>query len=293
MKRTALLAPIFITLFVMAFVKIVMAAGSTMYPWPTDWSPGSLASWSQPLIASGSALPSPAIASTGDLIFLYDEPRTATGSGIWRRDTVDSVATWVQVGGPATDQGVKNHSGLTELDYNSSGHTGFANSAGSSTADFNSKDFNAYGIASVALDIYEKNSKLENKYAHIAGSSTQDFQANNLIASGTIVASGTWLSPLVTGGVGIFIAGNGFIGIGISTPTYVLHIEDVGTVKIESILAENIQSTYKSSYGTLGINGTKVDLPWQFGVSTASFWIESGLIVGYSTPLASEGYNGE
>jgi len=66
--------------FVLAVLAVAMlflplpgsGGGSTTYPWPTNWSLGGLASWSQPLIASGTSLPATSTADTGDLYVLVD-----------------------------------------------------------------------------------------------------------------------------------------------------------------------------------------------------------------------------
>lgn len=45
---------------------------SELYPPPTNWSLGGVSSWSQPLIASGAALPAVASGAEGDLFILAD-----------------------------------------------------------------------------------------------------------------------------------------------------------------------------------------------------------------------------
>lgn len=61
---------------VLAF-GICFGAGSDIYPWPTNWSLGGLASWSAPITASGAALPAVGSASAGDH-FIVDDGASAT-----------------------------------------------------------------------------------------------------------------------------------------------------------------------------------------------------------------------
>lgn len=59
-------------------------AGSELYPWPTSYSFGDLASWSQPLISSGTADPNVASASEGDLFLnTTDSALKRLESGAW------------------------------------------------------------------------------------------------------------------------------------------------------------------------------------------------------------------
>jgi hypothetical protein len=50
----------------------IWAGGSDIYPWPTNYSLGGLASWSQPLLASGSSVPLVASLTIGDLYVVSD-----------------------------------------------------------------------------------------------------------------------------------------------------------------------------------------------------------------------------
>jgi hypothetical protein len=100
------------------------AGGSTLYPWLTDYSFTGVSSWSQPLIASGTALPADANAHPGDL---FINTATSTAPTLWRR----GATTWHLMSG-ASDGGVSTHSLLLGLAFADSGHTGF-NSAASHT----------------------------------------------------------------------------------------------------------------------------------------------------------------
>lgn len=113
-------------LFLLLFVPIaaVYSGGSTLYPWPTDWSFTGIASWSQPLVASGTALPADANAHPGDIFILTATPTAPT---LWRR----GASTWHLMSGASTG-GVSTHSLLLGLSFADSGHTGF-NSAASHT----------------------------------------------------------------------------------------------------------------------------------------------------------------
>lgn len=104
-------------LFCVACVQ-TWGAGSVTYPWPTNWSLGGLASWSQPLIASGTVLPSAGNGSAGDLYILIDGA-TMTW---YRHDGSDFKA----MAGGSGGGGTTDHSALTNLAYADAGHTGFA-----------------------------------------------------------------------------------------------------------------------------------------------------------------------
>ena len=95
--------------------------GSGLYPWPTNWSFGGVASWSQPLIASGAALPAVGSGAAGDLFHLVD----AASWTAYRHDG----SGWVQQvasGSGGGGAGTTNHAGLSNLAFADSGHTGFA-----------------------------------------------------------------------------------------------------------------------------------------------------------------------
>lgn len=171
----------------------LFSAGSELYPWPTDWSPGKLASWSQPLIASGTALPPVASASIGDLFFIHnDEWGTAPlnfDSVLYIRRDIHTawngnpiISTWTVLTGGSG--GTTDHSGLTNLAFDDAAHTGFAREAGSETADFKTKDLDVYGNASVSGTITENGSLLSALYAALNGSSTANFNADMLYGNG-------------------------------------------------------------------------------------------------------------
>lgn len=112
----------------MTLKKIVIAAAlmaalaapsdaSDVYPWPTNWSFGGIASWSQPRIASGAALPADADGDAGDLYILIDG-----ASQTWYRHDGASFTSMTGSGGGGTTD----HSALDNLAYADSGHTGFA-----------------------------------------------------------------------------------------------------------------------------------------------------------------------
>jgi hypothetical protein len=98
---------------------LAVAAGAA--PPPPRWTLQALASWSQPLIASGSALPSVASFSDGDLFMVYD---TASGS-MYRLTS----GAWKPAGGGSGGSGTSDHAALSNLPFASSGHTGFASEA--------------------------------------------------------------------------------------------------------------------------------------------------------------------
>lgn len=86
-----------IAVLVLLVAAVILAAiqanagGSQIYPWPTNWSLGGLASWSMPIPASGSALPAVASAAEGDLFMKFD-----AASGTWFRLT---SGAWTTAGG--------------------------------------------------------------------------------------------------------------------------------------------------------------------------------------------------
>jgi len=102
---------------------LIPAAGSELYPPPTNLSVGGVASWSQPIIASGSALPNIASAADGDLFILTD----AASWTVYRFAT----PTWIQqvASGSGGGGGTTDHSALSNLDYGDSGHTGFVSTS--------------------------------------------------------------------------------------------------------------------------------------------------------------------
>lgn len=104
-------------LFCVACVQ-TWGAGSVTYPWPTNWSLGGLASWSQPLVASGTVLPSAGNGSAGDLYILIDGA-TMT----WYRHDGSDFKT---MAGGSGGGGTTDHAALTHLAYADAGHTGFA-----------------------------------------------------------------------------------------------------------------------------------------------------------------------
>lgn len=111
-----------LVMLVLIPVVAVYSGGSTLYPWPTNWSFYGLASWSMPLVASGTSLPADANAHPGDL---FINTATAAAPTLWRR----GASTWVLMSGASSGSGVSSHSALTQLDFASSGHTGFAAAA--------------------------------------------------------------------------------------------------------------------------------------------------------------------
>lgn len=80
MKRTALFLG---TILLFALVPIFGSSG--LYPLPSYWSEGDVANWAQPRIASGPVLPSPGIASEGDLFLKIGSPSLLyqLASGAW------------------------------------------------------------------------------------------------------------------------------------------------------------------------------------------------------------------
>lgn len=113
----------FALLVLISFVIVyqAFAGGSTLYPWPTDFSFTGLASWSQPLFASGTSLPSDGDARTGEI---FVNLATAGQPSLWRK----GASSWEQMSGTSSGggDGVATHSLLEGLDFASAGHTGFA-----------------------------------------------------------------------------------------------------------------------------------------------------------------------
>lgn len=147
--------------------SLAVTGSGTLYPWPTFWSPGDVASWSQPLIASGAALPSVGSASVGDLFLKFD----AASGTLYRH----SGTAWVPAGGGAGGGGT-DHSALTKLDYANAGHTGFA-------------------------DATSTNAIAASLTAHLA-SSTDPHGATETITSSLIVGSGTADTDIYRAGTG-------------------------------------------------------------------------------------------
>ena len=71
MERLKLSIALLAVVLVAALMPI-WAGGSAIYPWPTNYSLGGLASWSQPLLASGSSVPLVASLTIGDLYVVSD-----------------------------------------------------------------------------------------------------------------------------------------------------------------------------------------------------------------------------
>jgi hypothetical protein len=56
--------------FILFCILSVSAHASTLYPLPTTWSLGNLASWAQPLIKTTDTTPAIAVASSGDILII-------------------------------------------------------------------------------------------------------------------------------------------------------------------------------------------------------------------------------
>jgi hypothetical protein len=108
-----------LVMLVLVPVAALYSGGSALYPWPSDYSFYGLASWSQPLISSGTALPADANAYPGDVFILTATPTAPT---LWRR----GASTWHLMSGASSGGGVSTHSLLVGLAFADSGHTGFA-----------------------------------------------------------------------------------------------------------------------------------------------------------------------
>ena len=79
-KRSVVQALVALPLLAIIIAIATSQASAGIYSWPTNWSLGGIASWSQPLIASGTTLPNDASGTAGDLFMLDD-----TASQTWYR----------------------------------------------------------------------------------------------------------------------------------------------------------------------------------------------------------------
>jgi len=95
-------------------------SASDLYPPSTARSWGAMASYSQPLIASGPTLPPVASASIGEL---FIDVATAGSPTIYRKAT----SSWEALS--SSGSGVSTYSELTNLGFAESGHTGFASAS--------------------------------------------------------------------------------------------------------------------------------------------------------------------
>jgi len=117
-KRIRSLLPVVILISCLATFPLC-GGGSDLYPWPTNWSLGGLASWSLPIIASSAALPPVASGSIGEFFIVTD----AASWTLYRNDGTD----WVQLVASGTGSGgTSDHSALSNLGFTESAHTGFA-----------------------------------------------------------------------------------------------------------------------------------------------------------------------
>ena len=112
-------------IIVLVFVVATVATWAQSYPLP-DLSPKDISEWviAGGQIASGSAEPT-GVASEGAL---YIRTATPTAPVLYRYDSSD----WQELSSSGGGSGVATHSELTNLDFDSAGHTGF-NSAASFT----------------------------------------------------------------------------------------------------------------------------------------------------------------
>lgn len=108
------------SIFVINFFSSSKAHSSDLYPWPTTRSWGAIASWAQPLIASGISLLPIGSATKGDLFILAS---TTGGASWYRREDSDWIPFLGGEGG-----GTMDHAALSKLAFAVSGHTGFSSS---------------------------------------------------------------------------------------------------------------------------------------------------------------------
>lgn len=113
-------------------------------PRPAQMTPAGVASWAQPLTASGTALPSTASYTVGDLFIVYDTASFTTfrlGSGsVWLPLVASGSA-----GTGGEGSGIATHSELAGLGFDESGHTGFASESAVTELDA--------ALATVAADL--------------------------------------------------------------------------------------------------------------------------------------------
>lgn len=108
-------------ILILALIAICLPSFAARIP-PSEWSLRGLASWSQPLTASGAALPGLASFIPGDLFMTYGTGMASPT--LYRLASGAASITW-EVVGDGGSAGVTDHSALSELDFASSGHTGF------------------------------------------------------------------------------------------------------------------------------------------------------------------------
>lgn len=154
-----------------------------MQPWPTDWSGYGLASWSQPLIASGGVLPPIASAFNGELFF---NVATAGSPQLYRKAT----SSWELAAGGGTGSGVSTHSALTQLDFASAGHTDFA-SSGALLSFIATPAFNAH----VASQTNPHGASMTVTESISIGSGTEDCYISRLKTGTILLASWTCIPP--------------------------------------------------------------------------------------------------
>ncbi|MBF0546234.1 MAG: hypothetical protein HQM08_17455 [Candidatus Riflebacteria bacterium] len=196
-------------------LRHVASLPNELYPItvPTDWSPGAIATWTttgkHPRILVGTYTPDPRFGEIGDIFVKRSDTKfslPATQSEYlddpnsrfyvlsnWDQSTPNFTHdnVWIGIGASGSGSG-GSHSLLTDLDYATSGHTGFAAENGSTTIDFN------------GYDLYENGTKLSEKYAGLNGSSTVDFNGRYAYFDGFISGNLTqsYNSSLGIGSIG-------------------------------------------------------------------------------------------
>lgn len=130
-----------VAVFIVGLLLLFFGSQLWAAPRPAQWSLAGVASWAQPLTASGTALPAVGSYTAGDLFAVYDPAS-------WTIFRLSTGSEWIQLvasGTGGTGSGVTAHSELDELAFADSGHTGFASESAVDAVDA--------ALATVAADL--------------------------------------------------------------------------------------------------------------------------------------------
>jgi hypothetical protein len=169
---------------------------------PAEWSLRGVASWAQPLTASGSALPAAASYTAGDLFFVQATGMASpslyrlTSAGAWATVSADLSGYYTKTQVDATitaaiaaDPGVATHSDLANLAYADSGHTGFASSGAllpyARTTEVNATLSAAVATLSAEIAAVEGGVATHSELSNLAYADSGHTGFEKLVASGT------------------------------------------------------------------------------------------------------------